>query len=207
MSDEVSTTQLQHWVRGLQAGDAAAREQLLLHFSGRFHHLARKMLKGFPGVRRWEETDDVFQNAVLRLLRTLQQVAPPSARDLMRLASAHIRRELLDLHRHYFGPQGAGAHHSTNPDRERSEGAEPDNREPADSTGEPSRLAEWAEFHQQIEALPQEEREVFELVWYQGMPQSDVAGLLQISERTVKRRWMSARLRLREALKGELPGS
>ncbi len=37
----------------------------------RLTRLARKMLKDFGRVRRWEETDDVVQNALLRLYRTL----------------------------------------------------------------------------------------------------------------------------------------
>ena len=35
--------------------------------------------------------------------------------------------------------------------------------EQADSSGEPASLAEWTEFHEQVEALPEEEREVFNL--------------------------------------------
>jgi RNA polymerase sigma-70 factor (ECF subfamily) len=76
----------------------------------------------------------------------------------------------------------------------------------ADESQEPSRLAAWTEFHAQTEALPEEEREVFDLLWYQGLPQAEAAGLLGVSERTVKRRWQAARLRLHEALRGEPPG-
>ena len=66
-------------------------------------------------------------------------------------------------------------------------------------------MAAWAEFHRQAELLPDEEREVFDLLWYQGLSQSEASELLQVSERTVKRRWQSARLYLHNALHGELP--
>jgi RNA polymerase sigma-70 factor (ECF subfamily) len=74
-----------------------------------------------------------------------------------------------------------------------------------DLSTEPSRLAAWAEFHEQIDALPEEEREVFDLLWYQGLNQAEAAELLGVSERTIKRRWQAARLRLHEALHGEMP--
>src|SRR5262245_35464825 len=66
------------------------------------------MLKGYPNVRRWEQTDDVLQNAVIRLHRALQQLTVQTPLDFFRLAALNIRRELLDLARHYYGPQGRG---------------------------------------------------------------------------------------------------
>jgi RNA polymerase sigma-70 factor (ECF subfamily) len=69
----------------------------------------------------------------------------------------------------------------------------------------PDRLAAWAEFHRRAEGLPPEEREVFDLLWYQGLSQAEAAAVLGVSDRTAKRRWQAARLRLHEALNGELP--
>ena len=67
-------------------------------------------------------------------------------------------------------------------------------------------MAAWTEFHRQIDRLPDEEREIFDLLWYQGLSQAEAASLLKVSERTVKRRWQSACLKLHRALGGELPG-
>ena len=39
------------------------------------------MLRHFPGVQRWEQTDDVVQNALVRLWNALRDVRPPSARE------------------------------------------------------------------------------------------------------------------------------
>src|SRR5437764_1134251 len=69
------------------------------------------------------------------------------------------------------------------------------------------RLAIWSEFHQRVDALPEEEREVFDLLWYQGLTQPNAAAVLGISEATLKRRWLAARQRLHKALKGSFPGS
>ncbi len=55
------------------------------------------------------------------------------------------------------------------------------------------------------ERLPAEEREVFDLLWYQELSQAEAAALLGVSERTIKRRWQSARIMLHDALKGEIP--
>ena len=148
-------------------------------------------------LRRWEETGDVLQNASMRLYRTLEQITPKDVREFFRLASLNIRRELLDLVKHYCGPQGQDARHATWHQGDDS-GTRPEAAQPA-GEDDPVRLAAWAEFHKQIEALPEEDREVFDLIWYQGLPQAEVAGLLNMSERTVKRRWQAARLRLYEA--------
>ena len=51
----------------LRAGDAAAREELIRTSLGRLERLARKMLRRFPTVKRWEDTGDVLQLALIRL--------------------------------------------------------------------------------------------------------------------------------------------
>jgi RNA polymerase sigma factor (sigma-70 family) len=199
-----STTQLQGWIVRMKAGDAGARDELLRHACERLRRLARKMLQDFARVKRFEDTDDVLQNALLRLLRALETVTVASVEEFFRLAAAQIRRELIDLSRHYYGPQGAGIKHATQEKGANPEGALP--YEKASTTHEPSRLAAWSEFHEQIEALPEEEREVFDLLWYQGLTRAEAAAVLNVSEPTVKRRWLAARLRLQENLPGERPG-
>lgn len=199
-----NTAQVQLWLDRLQGGDAQAREELLQHFCEQLQRLTHTMLRGYPGVKRWEQTDDVFQGAMLRLMRALQDVQVASARHFMALAATQIRRELIDLARHYYGPQGAGAHHASNAAVDLSGHAPPAFERP-DLTHESKRLQDWTEFHQQADALPPEEREVFDLLWYQGLTQAEAAGLLGVTERTVKRRWQAVRLKLHEALQGELP--
>lgn len=200
-----NTTQVQLWLERLQGGDAGAREELLHHFCDQLQRLTRTMLRGYPGVKRWEQTDDVFQGAMLRLLRALKDVPVASARHFMALAATQIRRELVDLARHYYGPQGPGAHHASNAAVADSERPPQAAYERADITHETSRLLDWSEFHQQAAALPDQEREVFDLLWYQGLSQAEAAALLGVTERTIKRRWQSVRLKLHEALQGELP--
>src|SRR5438105_2429510 len=108
-----STVKIQGCLQRLQAGDETARPQLLQVAYVRLERLARKMLRDYPRLKRWEDTGDVLQNAALRLHRALNEVKPASVVDFLRLAALNIRRELLDLTKHYFGPEGQGAHHAT----------------------------------------------------------------------------------------------
>jgi RNA polymerase sigma factor (sigma-70 family) len=199
------SVQVQGWLDRLQAGDESARKELLNCACERLTRLTRKMLRGYPRLKRWEQTDDVLQNAAVRLYRALEQVRPASPADFFRLATLNIRRELLDLAKHYYGPQGRGRKHASLGQDDGAESESPTGLDPPEAGDEPHRLAAWTEFHRQIDQLPAEEREVFDLLWYQGLPQAEVASLLNVSERTVKRRWQSARLRLHEALRGEMP--
>ena len=183
-----NTTQLQAL---LNEGDEAAYGKLLSIASTRLHKLARKMLRDFPKLRRWEQTDDVFQTAAMRLHRSLSEVKPDSVGQFFGLAATQIRRTLIDLARHHYGPEGQAANQES--------GTNNDHKGNADS---PETLASWAEFHEQVEKLPDDQREVFQLLWYSGTTQREAAELLDISERTVLRRYCRARLQLKDALYG-----
>jgi hypothetical protein len=54
-----STQRLQRCLDRLQEGDRTARDELLRRVGGRLERLARKLLRRFPGVRRWTETGEV----------------------------------------------------------------------------------------------------------------------------------------------------
>jgi RNA polymerase sigma-70 factor (ECF subfamily) len=197
------TTLLQGYLDRMRAGDRSARDELFRRVCGRLERLTRKMLKGFPRVHRWAQTDDVLQSALVRLLRALNDVQPGSVREFFALSAEQIRRELLDLARHYYGPQGPGAKHATHSGQ--SDAAQPA-YEKVDNSHEPSALAAWCEFHRQVRELPEDEREVVNLLFYQELTQAEAAGLLNVTVRTVQRRWQSALLKLHQILKGQWPG-
>src|SRR6266542_2406795 len=98
------TTELHDLVSRIQAGDRQAAHELINRSAMRLEERASQMLRHFPSVNRWEQTGDVLQNALQRLLRTLRQVCPDSVPGFFRLAAQSIRRELLDMTRHYRGP-------------------------------------------------------------------------------------------------------
>jgi RNA polymerase sigma factor (sigma-70 family) len=207
MSRDDRSTQIRLCIDRLQAGDEAARDELLSRSCDRLRRLTRKMLRGFPGVRRWEQTDDVLQNASLRLCSALREVRPPTAADFFRLAAAAIRRELLDLARRHAGAHGLGANHNSLAAAPGGAAdASANDLRFADTTNDPDQLDAWSEFHRAADALPAEAREIFDLLYYQGVSQLEAAAILGVSERTVKRRWQSARLQLHGALEGRMPG-
>lgn len=171
------------------AGDPTARDELVQYCQNRLRVLVRRMLRHFPNVHRWEDTSDVFQNVLIRLDRTLRQVTLGTVRDFFQMAACHVRRELIDLSRQYKQVQEQF----------------PDWVEPVDDSANPVSLATWGEIHTFIAALPEEVREPFDLIFYQGLSQPEAAKILGISLRTVKRRWLDARLRLMNWLGSEFP--
>lgn len=198
MESNSQNSALQRLLRQAGSGDADALNELLRHSCVQLTRLTHRMLGGFPGVRRWAETDDVLQNALLRLQGALRAVKPQSPGEYLALASLQIRRELIDLARRFQGPHGLGARHESWP-------ATNNAPEKSDLSNEPSALAQWAELHEQIGALPDAERAVVELLYYQGLPQAEAAELLNVSIRTVQRSWHSALVKLHDIWKGELP--
>ena len=97
---EASDTQLQNLIALAASGEKSAREALLDHACDRLLRLTRKMFHGYPRLRRWEQTDDVFQNSLIRLHRALCDVKVESVRHFFNLAAVQVRRELLDLAKH-----------------------------------------------------------------------------------------------------------
>jgi RNA polymerase sigma-70 factor (ECF subfamily) len=189
-----ATVHLHAYLERFRAGDRATADALLRRVGGRLERPARSMLRGFPGVRRWADTGDVLQGALVRLLHTLHATQPQSTRHFANLAALHIRRELLDLARHYRHrldpPRGAG---------------EPTSDLAESNAAAADELELWSAFHEQVEQLPAEEREVVGLTFYHGWTQVQIAELFEVDERTVRRRWRSAVLKLNQALGGRLP--
>ena len=189
-------TQLQKLVDRARGGDADANTLLIEHACNRLLKLTRKMFHGYPALRRWQETDDVFQNSLLRLHHALASVEVESVRHFFNLAGEMVRRELLDLKKLHFGPHGDAKNHHTD-------------HQPSDDTGgalartaaEPDSLDRWEGFHAAVEALPAAMREVVNLLYYEGLTQPEAAEVLGVALRTVKRRWQEAKLRLHEVLR------
>ena len=194
MPSSGNTTQLQ----SLLDQDDPDYDELIERASDRLLKLTRRMLRNYPHLHRWEGTDDVFQTAVMRLHRSLSDVKPESVSQFFGLAATQIRRTLIDLVRHHFGPEGQAAKHE-------SMGASDVQhvRNQPDAHDQPETLDSWAQFHEAVDDLPAEEKEVFQLAWYGGLQQKEIASLLDISIPTVQRRWYKARFILKQSMLGE----
>ena len=186
--DELHTTSLRDLIVRFQAGENSALDSLIRRTQERLEQFARRMLGGFPGVRAKEQVEDVLQNALIRLTRALRQEVPQSVADFFGLAALHLRRELLDLARSHA--RHPTAHLAKDPP------------EQADDT--PDELDRWAALHEAAGRLPEGLRQVFACTFYHGWTQNQIAELLGVSERQVRRLWVEACLRLKAAV-GDLP--
>ena len=152
------------------------------------------MLRNYPDVEQWESTSFVFQELAIRLHRALREIEIDSAAGFLRLASQHLRWVLLDLSNRArnapsLAPGGSDAAH-------------PIENHPA-NTEDPYNLAVWTEVHTQIEALPEDERQIIDLLFYQGLSQPEAAEILGIPLRTLKYKWQKLRIWLGEILGGD----
>jgi RNA polymerase sigma-70 factor (ECF subfamily) len=169
--------------RGGESYDA-----LLTHSVERLRLLARNGLKDFKRLTALLETDDVLQEALIRLRGSLGEVRPSTLRGFMGLASIQVRRVLIDMARSLLGPQGFGKNEITGQSIQ----------------GLPNKITDsvdrWIVFNDMIDSLLPEEREVVDLLFVHGMTHEEVSVLLGISVSTSKRRWLAARLKLGEIL-------
>jgi len=178
----------------LAAGEKSARNEILEICDQRMRVLSRRLLGGFARVRRWDNTDDVAQNAAIRLHRALADTVPESPRGLMGLMAVQIQRELIDLARKHSGPNSWASNHDTNAGQIGRDGAcRVDDAEASDSADETIPLERWEEFHAAIEELPGDLREVFRMVWYLGLDRESAAKAMRCSVRTLGRMWAEAR--------------
>ena len=74
MTQEITlrSQQVESLLARFKDGDLSARDELLQATCERFNYMARAMKRDFPKVGRWEQTEDIVQNASLRLCRALE---------------------------------------------------------------------------------------------------------------------------------------
>lgn len=196
MTEDRPTVIMERLIQEVNRGSAKARDELLARASARLEILISRQLRAFPKVHRWEDTQDVLQNVLMRLVKVLQDVPLTDVKHFMAMSGLAIRRELIDLKRHYFGPEGMGAHHATDVGRPQQTDFVPRAENAATDTLDPSQLAWWTEFHEKVSQMPAELLEVMNLLWYQGLSQEEAAELLGVSTKTIGRRWREARIEL-----------
>jgi RNA polymerase sigma-70 factor (ECF subfamily) len=176
----------------MRDGDRA-RSALLVHSRDWLVRRTRRLLRRFPRVRGREQTDDVVQNALIRLQRALATIpAPENSAHWWNIAAQHLHWELLSLADRYHGWV------------ELDQSDDLPERVP-DPWAEPVSLDAWTHFHEAIARLPDELRQVIRLLWYGGLTQQAAATVLGISLSTLQRRWFQAQFLLSQALQGRSP--
>lgn len=203
MADLSQTQVIESLLDRLRRGDETARDELLSRTIDRLELITRKMLRDFPNVRRWNATSDVFQEASIRLVSSLARVEINDAAHFFRLAAKQIRWQLIDLARSLDGAEGINAHHVTMAPDANGEARNMGEVAVGSESQSPVGLAQWTEFHAAVDNLPPEVREVFDLIFYQDLPQEEAATLLGVDTRTIRRRWAKAKLLLGDAMSGK----
>ena len=193
MDERPTTAVIQRYLDALP-GDSAAEpiiRELLERSVGRLRLLCATLLyKSYPRLTRPPvnlETDELLDGVVAGLLTALRTTRPPTVRRFFALANQHMRWQLNDLARRLdawpvaaaLAESGVAASPAST-----ASGLSPDGR----------RMLEV------IEGLPEEEREVFDLIGIQGLTHADAATVVGVSEKTVQRRLGRARLLLAERL-------
>jgi RNA polymerase sigma factor (sigma-70 family) len=163
-------------------GEAPAEpivRELLATAVDRLHLLCRTLLyRSYPRLARPPlglQTEEMLSSVVERLLKAMREVRPPTVRQFFALANQHMRWELNDLARRLDEESRAvELRESSVPAPEESDSSQlsPNIRRIMDS----------------IDSLPEEEREVFNLVRIQGMTQTEAATVLEVSVKTIQRR-------------------
>src|SRR5262245_38189603 len=206
MSDD-STTVLQGLLERAAAGDVASRRRLLELARDRLARHARSLLHGrYARLEPFAQTDDVVQQLYLKVLRNpdrfwLDARGGPvqTLAEFFGHTAAWMRDVLCDLLRRECGRDGT--RHAAMPLAAGPSDTGP-GYELSSSTLDGEKLRRWAEFHEAAARLPDDLRAVFDLLWYQGLTQAEAAAVLGVAVRTVKLRWMKARLRVQQALGG-----
>jgi RNA polymerase sigma-70 factor (ECF subfamily) len=193
MHDEPTTAIIQRYLDALPGDPAAERliRELLDRAVGRLRLLCASLLhRNYPRLTHPPvnlETDELLGGVVAGLLTALRTTRPPTVRRFFALANQHMRWQLNDLARRLDEQPAAAA-------LAESGVAAPPSSSDSCLTPDAHRMLEA------IERLPEDEREVFDLVGIQGLTIPEATTVIGVSERTVQRRLHRARALLAEQL-------
>jgi len=179
--DEGNTTiAVQRYLDEL-AGDSPAEpvvRALLDRAAGRLWRLCAALLhRSYPRLTRPPlnlQVDEMLSAVVERLLKALREARPTNVRQFFALASQHMRWELNDMARRL--------------DEEPDAVTLPPELVPAQASSESGLSPDALRIFGAIDRLPEDDREVFDLVRIQGMSNAEAARVLEVSPMTVMRR-------------------
>jgi RNA polymerase sigma-70 factor (ECF subfamily) len=198
MREEHTTAVVQRYLDAL-GGDSPAEpivRALLERAVRRLHLLCATMLhRSYPRLTQPPlslQADELLSAVTERLLKALREAHPRNVRQFFALANQHMRGELNDL--------------ASRLDHQPATVELIEGLMAASVSSASSLTPDGLRMLEAIDELPEDEREVFDLVRIQGMTQVEAARLLGVSAVTVKRR-LSRGLRLLEEQLADLcPG-
>jgi RNA polymerase sigma factor (sigma-70 family) len=192
VAEEHTTAVVQRYLDEL-GGDSPAEpivRALLDRAVRRLHVLCATLLyRSYPRLTKPPlnvQADELLGAVAERLLKALREARPRTVRQLFALANQHMRWELNDLARRL--------------DEQPVAMQLCDGHVPAPAGSASGLSPDGLRMLRAIDELPEDEREVFDLVRIQGMTQTEAAELLGVSAATVKRRLNRGLLLLTERL-------
>jgi RNA polymerase sigma-70 factor (ECF subfamily) len=198
MNEEHTTAVVQRYLDEMEEDSSAEPlvRALLDRAVRRLHMLCATLLhRSYPRLAQPPlnlQADELLGAVAERLLKAMREARPRSVRQFFGLANQHMRWELNDLARR-LDEQPAAV--------ELCEGLVPS---PASSAS--GLTPDGLRMLRAIDELPEDEREVFDLVRIQGMAQTEAAQVLGVSAVTVKRRLNRGLRLLTEQLADLFPG-
>jgi RNA polymerase sigma factor (sigma-70 family) len=180
MSEEHTTAAVQRYLNAL-AGDQPAEpivRALLDRAVGRLQLLCANLLHRkyrrltLPPLNL--QADELLSGVVERLLKAMRSVRPETVRQFFALVNQHMRWELNDLARRLDEQPTA---------IELDEG-----KVSAPASSDSVLSFDGRRMLAEIDNLPEDEREVFDLLRIQGLTQVEAANVLGVSTKTVQRR-------------------
>lgn len=193
MAETEHTTQAVERYLGDLAGEGPSApivRALLERAAGRLEWLCGTLLvRNYPRLTRPPlnlQAQEMLSSVIERLLKAMREVHPTDARQFFALATRHMRWELNDLARRLDEQTRAVELHEGLVRAPETSGSalSPNARRMFDA----------------IDALPEEEREVFDLVRIQGLSHTEVAEMMGVSSKTVQRRLNRSLVLLTEML-------
>lgn len=179
-------------LRGESPAEPVVRT-LLGAAAGRLHQLCANLLyRSYPRLAHAPlnlQSEEMLSAVVERLMKALRAARPGNVRQFFKIANQHMRWELNDLARRLD---------------ERAPLMALGDVDPSSPQSTASQLSPVARrILQAIDQMPEDEREVFELVRLQGMTHREAAECLGVGERSVEHRLNRGLLLLRQQL-GEI---
>jgi RNA polymerase sigma factor (sigma-70 family) len=194
-----TTASIQHHLDklGAESHDSESVRVLLERSATRLSMLCGNLLhRRYPRLTHPPlnlSSDELLSVVVERLIKAMREAKPNGVRQYFALASQHMRWELNDLARRLDSER-----HSVTMDEALIAAFEPSDSQLSDLC---------KQIFAEIDGLPAEQREVFELVRIQGLPVSEVAKILNVTEVTVRRRLSRALSGLTTLLDDRSPNS
>jgi RNA polymerase sigma factor (sigma-70 family) len=176
---------VQAWLTSHKNGENPPVEDLCRFCQDRVRLLVRPRLRRFPDVRREVQTTDILDDAMMKLIGSLKTITLDTVFDLNCYLAKIIRWVLLDRLRKIQLRRARFAELPSDLliDADISAGID---------------FETMSEFHEFVETLPDPEVKMFELIYYRGMTTEQAADQLEMPPTTLKRKWIRARLLVRQ---------